>query len=311
LKRPPPPTIAEGEVEAQVDAEPEGRDEHGRRLAEHREPAQQDQRAQPQPGAALGAAQDRQDRYMDISGRRRGRPRSSGCDRAPALSLPGPRATRRRLVPRLVEVSMVRVVALFSAAAVMLGIAAGYFFVLNRAEADQFAQCRRSQIAGGAAAIGGPFSLVDTEGRRVTEAEAITRPTLIYFGYSFCPDFCPMDLSRNAAAADLLAERGIEVDQVFITVDPERDTPEALADFVPWIHPDLVGLSGTPEETATAANAYRVYFRRGEGDDEFYLVDHSTFTYLMAPGHGFLEFFPTTASPDEMADSVACYAERI
>jgi protein SCO1 len=206
---------------------------------------------------------------------------------------------------------MIRVVVLFSVAAVMLGIAAGYFFVLNRADADQFAECRRSQVAGGQAAIGGPFSLIDTEGRRVTDEEVIAGPTLIYFGYAFCPDFCPMDLARNAAAADLLAERGVDVAQVFITVDPERDTPEALADYTDWIHPALLGLTGTPEETAAAANAYRVYFRRGEGDDDFYLVDHSTFTYLVAPGEGFLEFFPTTASPEDVADSVACYAARL
>jgi protein SCO1 len=206
---------------------------------------------------------------------------------------------------------MIRVVALFSVAAVMLGIAAGFFFVLSRDGADDFAECRRTQIAGGQAAIGGPFSLIDTEGRRMTDEDVITGPTLIYFGYAFCPDFCPMDLARNAAAADLLAERGVDVAQVFITVDPERDTPEALAEYTAWIHPGLVGLTGTAEETAAAANAYRVYFRRGEADDEYYLVDHSTFTYLVAPGEGFLEFYPTTAAPEEVADSVACYAARL
>lgn len=206
---------------------------------------------------------------------------------------------------------MIRVVALFSAATVMLGIAAGYYFVLSRDGADPFADCRRTQIAGGQAAIGGPFSLIDTEDRRVTDEDVIAGPTLIYFGYAFCPDFCPMDLARNAAAADALAARGVDVAQVFITVDPERDTPQVLADYTAWIHPALVGLTGTPEETAAAANAYRVYSRRGAGEDEFYLVDHSTFTYLVAPGEGFLEFYSTTASPDEVADSVACYAARL
>jgi protein SCO1 len=207
-------------------------------------------------------------------------------------------------------VVMVRVIALFSVAAVMLGLAAGTWFVYSRASADAFAECRRSQIAGGQALIGGPFTLIDTGRRTVTDEEVIDRPTLIYFGYAFCPDFCPMDLARNAAAADLLAERGIEVRQVFITVDPERDTPEALAEYVEWIHPDLIGLTGTQEQVAAAANAYRVYFRRGAGDDAFYLVDHSTFTYLMAPGHGFLEFYPTNAEAEAVADSVACYAAR-
>jgi protein SCO1 len=205
---------------------------------------------------------------------------------------------------------MVRIVALLSVAAVAVGLAAGGLFVYSRSGGDAFAECRRSQIAGGQALIGGPFTLVDTEGRAVSDADVIDGPTLIYFGYAFCPDFCPMDLARNAAAADLLAERGLEVRQVFVTVDPERDTPEALAEYVAWIHPELVGLTGTPEQTAAAASAYRVYHRRGAGDDDYYLVDHSTFTYLMAPGHGFLEFYPTTATPEDVADSVACYAAR-
>jgi protein SCO1 len=206
---------------------------------------------------------------------------------------------------------MVRVIALFSAAAVLLGLAVGTFLTFRSAGADPFAACRRSAVAGGTAAIGGPFTLSDPAGNRVSDADVIDKPTLIYFGYSFCPDFCPMDLARNAAAADILEGRGIDVGQVFVTVDPERDTPEVLADFAAYIHPDLVALRGSEEETAAAANAYRVYYRRGSGDDEFYLVDHSTFTYLVAPEHGFLEFFATSASPEEVADAVACYAARL
>jgi protein SCO1 len=215
------------------------------------------------------------------------------------------------MVPRGAEVSMVRAIALFSAAAVMLGIAAGFFFTFRGVGDDPFAPCRRTAVAGGTATIGGPFSLVDTEGRRVTDAEVITKPTLIYFGYSFCPDFCPMDLARNAEAARLLEERGVDVGQVFVTVDPARDTPEVLAGYTEHFHPELVALRGSPEETKAAADAYRVYFQVRDGDDEFYPVDHSTFTYLMAPEHGFLEFFPSDASADAVAEAVGCFAERV
>jgi protein SCO1 len=206
---------------------------------------------------------------------------------------------------------MTRLIVLFSAAAVLVGIAAGAWLAFVGGGDDRFAACRRTSVAGGTADIGGPFTLTDTAGERVTAAEVIDRPTLVYFGYSFCPDVCPFDVSRNAAAADLLAERGIDVGQVFITVDPARDTPEALAAFAGNIHPDLVGLTGSEEDIAEAANAYRVYYRRGGGEGDFYLMDHSTFTYLMAPEAGFLEFFPSDAPPEVVADSAACFIERL
>jgi protein SCO1/2 len=145
----------------------------------------------------------------------------------------------------------------------------------------------------------------------MTDVEAITGPTLVYFGYTFCPDFCPTDLARNAVAADLLAERGIDVGQVFVTIDPARDTPEAMGAYAEAIHPGLLGLSGTAEEVDAAAKAYRVYYRRSGDDPAYYLMDHSTFTYLMAPGAGFLEFYPSDLGPDELADSVSCFAAKL
>lgn len=206
---------------------------------------------------------------------------------------------------------MTRAVAFFAAAAVLLGLAAGFFFVMRGAETDAFADCRRSRVAGGAAALGGPFALTNGAGERVTDAQVVAKPTLIYFGYTFCPDFCPTDLARNAAAADLLAERGVDVGQVFVTIDPERDTPEVASEYAASIHPEAIGLSGSVEDVAAAANAYRVYWRKADEDPEFYLMDHSTFTYLAAPGHPFLEFYSSDAAPEEVADSVACYAAAL
>jgi protein SCO1/2 len=206
---------------------------------------------------------------------------------------------------------MTRAAALFSMAAVLLGLAVGGFLALRGPAADPFADCRRGQVAGGAAALGGPFTLTDGSGARVTDAELIDRPTLIYFGYAFCPDFCPTDLARNAAAADILAAKGVDVRLVFVTIDPERDTPEAASAFARDIHPAMIGLSGGPEDVAAAAAAYRVYFRRSGDDPEFYLMDHTTFTYLAAPGRPFLEFFRSEASAEEVADGVACFAEAL
>ena len=202
---------------------------------------------------------------------------------------------------------MVRVIALFAVAAALLGMAVGAFLVLNRASDDQFAECRRSTVVGGAS-IGGPFELVSETGAVITEAEAITDLTLLYFGYTFCPDFCPNDLSRNAIAVDMLEERGVNVNLVFISIDPARDSVEAVADFTDALHPDLLGMTGTPAQVAAAATAYKVYFRKSGDDPDYYLMDHSTFTYFMAPEVGFLEFFPSDTSPEDMADTVGCFA---
>jgi len=205
---------------------------------------------------------------------------------------------------------MTRTAALLATAAVVVGLAVGTVLAL-RQEGDPFADCREGVIAGGTAAIGGPYALTAPDGRRVTDAEAITGPTLVYFGYSFCPDFCPTDLARNALAADLLAEQGVEIGQVFVSIDPARDTPEAMGAYAEAIHPDLLGLTGTPEEVDAAARAYKVYYARSGDDPEFYMMDHSTFSYLMAPGVGFLDVYRSDATPEAIAESAACYAAAL
>ncbi len=175
---------------------------------------------------------------------------------------------------------------------------------------DPFAACRTSKIAGGPGNIGGPFTLVDENGNTVTDKDVITGPTLIYFGYTFCPDVCPLDNARNAEAVRILEERGIEVKPVFISIDPERDTPEQLREFTDVMHPRMLGLTGTPEQVKAASKAYRTYYKKQEdGDPEYYLMDHSTYTYFMMPGYGFVDFFDRNVTPEEMADRLACFIE--
>ena len=154
--------------------------------------------------------------------------------------------------------------------------------------------------------LGGPFTLTDQHGRRVTSAEVIDGPALLYFGYTFCPDVCPVDVAVIAEAVDLLARRGIEVKPVFITVDPARDTPEALAYWAEAMHPKMVALTGTPEEIAAVAKAYKVYYKKVEveGSEADYLMNHTTFTYLVTPD-GVRAVLRREASPEEMADVVA------
>lgn len=172
---------------------------------------------------------------------------------------------------------------------------------------DDFAQCRDGQVAGGD--IGGPFTLLDTTGATVTDADVITTPSILYFGYTFCPDVCPIDNARNAAAVDILEARGIIATPVFISIDPERDTTEIVGQYADNFHDRMIGLTGTPEQVAAASRAYRTYYRKQEGDADYYLVDHSVFSYLVLPEHGFVDFFRRDVSAAEMADRVACFVQ--
>lgn len=208
---------------------------------------------------------------------------------------------------------MTRTIALLAGAA-LVGLLAGTATVvwMSKSAEDRFASCGESSVAGGGAAIGGPFTLVDQTGTEVTEADVIDGLTLVYFGYTYCPDICPFDVARNAEATDILESRGIMVKPVMITVDPERDTPEVMAEFTEYMHPRMVGLTGTPEQVNVAKTAYKAYGAKAAGSEgDEYLVDHSTFTYLMAPGEGLLNFFRRDISAEEMADEVACYAENL
>lgn len=204
-----------------------------------------------------------------------------------------------------------RLAAIAATAVVVLGLGIGAAQVWLRAPEDRFAQCRSSVIAGGAGAIGGPFSLTNvTTGQTLTDTQIITRPTLLYFGYTFCPDVCPLDAVRNAEAVDILEADGYDVLPAMISVDPMRDTPEVMAAFTENVHPRMLGLTGTPEQTDAAARAYRVFYRiNREGDDPYYLVDHSAFTYLVLPGHGFVEFFNRETTPQEMAQRTECFVD--
>lgn len=204
---------------------------------------------------------------------------------------------------------MVRAIASVSTVAIV-ALLGGVWYVTKDQGGDAFAQCRTSQVAGGAATIGGPFTLVDENNRTVTEKDVITEPTLIYFGYTFCPDACPFDASRNAEAVELLEGQGISTTPVFVSVDPARDTPEVLKEWTDYLHPKMLGLTGSMEQLKAATRAYKSYFKIHEAEDEFYLVDHATFSYLMLPEHGFVEFFRRDASAEDMADQIACFVNN-
>ena len=192
--------------------------------------------------------------------------------------------------------------------AVLLG---GTYLVTGALKpSTQFATCGAGAIAGGS--IGGPFELLNAEGATVTDADVITEPTLIYFGYSFCPDVCPLDNARNALAVDLLEEQGLSATPVFISIDPERDTPEVVGDYAYNFHDRMIGLTGSAEQVAAASRAYKTFYQKEvDGDPEYYLVSHSTFTYLALPEHGVVDFFRREDSAETVANRTACFAEAV
>jgi protein SCO1 len=204
-------------------------------------------------------------------------------------------------------VRMTRLYAGVAAGAVVIFLGATGWYVLSNRANDAFADCRNGQIAGGD--IGGPFTLLDPAGKEVTDAEVLKKPSLVYFGYTFCPDVCPVDMDRNVRAVDILDAQGLDVTPVFVSIDPERDTPEVLGDYAANMHPRLVALTGSPEQVKAAANAYKTVYQKQETGDEFYLMNHMTFTYLMLPDTGFVDFFRRELTSEQMAESVACFVK--
>ncbi|KAK2980024.1 hypothetical protein RJ640_020050 [Escallonia rubra] len=157
----------------------------------------------------------------------------------------------------------------------------------------------------GKAAIGGSFNLINHDGKSVTDKDFLGKWTLIYFGFTHCPDICPDELQKLAAAVDKIKEKSrIEVVPVFISVDPERDTVEQVREYVKEFHPQLIGLTGTPDEVKKAARAYRVYYMKTEEEGSDYLVDHSIVMYLMDPRMEFVKFFGKNNDVDTLADGV-------
>lgn len=160
-------------------------------------------------------------------------------------------------------------------------------------------------------AFGGPFTLTDHNGKTRTDRDFHGRFLLVSFGYTACPDICPTTLAAVAAALDLAGLAGERVQPVFITVDPARDRPEVLADYVSAFHPRLIGLTGSEPQVRAVTRAYRVHRRKvvapdASGPDD-YVVDHGSLTYLMGPDGAFVTLFPFGTTPEAMAAAIRKY----
>ena len=153
--------------------------------------------------------------------------------------------------------------------------------------------------------IDGSFVLTDQHGTRRTDADFRGKLMLVYFGFTFCPDICPTDLLQISLALNQLGLHGERVQPIFITVDPERDTPEHLHRYMSLFHPRFVGLTGDAIAIRDAARAYRAYYKKVEWDDgSGYTIDHSAFIYLVGSQGEYLRYFPPGTSADRLAETI-------
>lgn len=197
-----------------------------------------------------------------------------------------------------------RIPMLAIAATLVIGIAGGGAYLALLGPGQHMSP---AMLNSKGADIGGPFELTAHTGERMTHAQVIDRPTLIYFGYTYCPDICPIDVQIMADAVQILDEKGIEVRPVFVTIDPERDTPEELSDYAEAMHPKMLALTGTTEEIRAAADAYKVFYQRVDVPDSAagYLMNHTGFTYLMTPQKGVTAVFRRDFPPEQIASDIA------
>ena len=186
------------------------------------------------------------------------------------------------------------------AAAMLAGIAPS----LAQTSSDRSAAELMDIVMWGREAIGGPFALTDHTGRPRTDTDFRGKLMLVYFGFTYCPDICPTDLQSIGLALDKLGPAADGVQPLFITVDPERDTAQHLADYVPMFYPRLIGLTGGAAAIHNAAEAYRVYYARVPLKDDDYTVDHSAFIYLMDRDGKYLGFFPPGTPPESIAETI-------
>jgi protein SCO1 len=149
--------------------------------------------------------------------------------------------------------------------------------------------------------VGGPFTLVAPDGSTVTDETYRGKWLLVFFGYTFCPDTCPMTLSHIAMALEQLGPEAGRVQPIFITVDPERDTPAVMGPYTEAFDARIVGLSGSPEQIAAVSREYGAYSEHHDTGDDHYLVDHSTYIYVMDPRGKFVIGLDWDAPGDEIA----------
>jgi protein SCO1/2 len=161
-------------------------------------------------------------------------------------------------------------------------------------------------IGSGTALVGGPFTLTNQDGKRVTDQDFRGKYMLIFFGYTYCPDVCPSELQVMSAALDQMGPEADKIQPIFITIDPARDTPDTLKIYVSNFSPRMVGLTGSGEDIAAVAKAYRIYYAKANGQEnqKDYLMDHTTNLSLMGPDGKFVKHFTYGTDAKALAEAL-------
>ena len=157
--------------------------------------------------------------------------------------------------------------------------------------------------------LGGPIDLIDQHETAFSLEKQNASLSLLYFGYSYCPDICPYDLERNAYVKDIMDEQQLDINLVFITLDPSRDTTERLKDFSEYIHTSMIALTGSTDQIDALKKAYGVFGKSNKvnNEDQSYLVDHSTFSYLVNKNGEILSYFNRRESPEKISEKIKCF----
>ena len=157
--------------------------------------------------------------------------------------------------------------------------------------------------------LGGPIDLIDQNETTFSLKKQNASLSLLYFGYSYCPDICPYDLERNAYVKDIMDEQQLDINLVFITLDPSRDTTERLKDFSEYIHTSMIALTGSTDQIDALKKAYGVFGKSNKvnNEDQSYLVDHSTFSYLVNKNGEILSYFNRRESPEKISEKIKCF----
>ncbi|MDP9126837.1 MAG: SCO family protein [Pseudomonadota bacterium] len=224
------------------------------------------------------------------------------------LNVPTPKFSKKS--KQLLKLRLIQILL-----ALVLGLAAAAALVLWQANKDELRRIAlqdaaeqvvpETDIPPNTKTVGGPFTLINQDGKTVTDADYRGKYLLIYFGYTYCPDLCPTGLQSIAHALDQLDTESGKVQSLYVTIDPVRDTPAKLKEYISSFHPEIVGLTGSPAQIAAVAKAYQVYYAKGQQVDEHdYLMDHSSLIYLMGPDGKFIATFPENVDPAKLVTTL-------